>query len=255
MIVSVIAAFSLGFLGSFHCIAMCGPIAMALPIGRVRGVRRGLLVLLYNSGRILTYSAMGAFAGSIGMAISFAGFQQYLSMLAGGLLLLLALGRSSYFRRSKNGIFLKLMNDLKNSLASRLSHEGKRSLLIIGLLNGLLPCGLVYMGITVAAATGNMAASAFAMAAFGAGTLPVMLAVPVISGRLEMSARKKIGKAIPLLLSAMAILFIIRGLNLGIPYLSPRINGISSMSCHTQLTVPPKKNLILCTGHFSAQKK
>jgi uncharacterized protein len=147
------------------------------------------------------------------------------------------------------------MNHLKNKLASKLSVEGKRSLFIIGLLNGLLPCGLVYMGITVAASTGNMAASALAMAAFGAGTLPVMLAIPVISGRLQTSARKKICKAVPVLLSAMAILFIIRGLNLGIPYISPRINSISSMSCHTQLTIPPKKHLILCTGHFSVQKK
>src|SRR4051812_6383152 len=78
-----LVAISLGFLGSFHCVGMCGPIALALPVHHRTPYIKHLLILLYNSGRILTYSLLGLFAGLLGKSLSVFGFQQALSIFVG----------------------------------------------------------------------------------------------------------------------------------------------------------------------------
>src|SRR6478736_5164625 len=83
----IFAAFMMGLLGSFHCVGMCGPLALALPINNDRASARFSGVLLYNTGRILTYSVFGLIFGVIGKSAAFFGFQQWLSITLGLLII------------------------------------------------------------------------------------------------------------------------------------------------------------------------
>lgn len=236
----IVAAIALGFLGSFHCIGMCGPIALALPVHNKPPLLKYMLIASYNLGRILTYSIFGAIAGIIGKSFILAGYQQALSITVGTLLLLLVFlhfdnGLSSV------GFFLKI----KSSLGKALSSGKRSSLFMIGVLNGFLPCGLVYAGIAGAAALGNIWQGMFFMAAFGLGTMPMMYLVPLFGNSISISSRNKIRKATPIFATIMALMLIVRGLNLGIPYLSPEINRTTqTMSCHQIL--PDKIKMIPC---------
>jgi uncharacterized protein len=232
----VAAAISLGFLGSFHCIGMCGPIALSLPVHNKPPLLRYLLILSYNAGRILTYSVLGLLAGIIGRSFVLAGLQQALSIGVGvGLL-------AFTFIRFKNGLagyafFLRI----KTVFAKVFSIGSHSSLFLVGLLNGLLPCGLVYIGIAGAVASGGLLSGALFMAAFGAGTLPMMLFLPLAGSWITVGARVKMRKLLPVMVTTMALFLILRGLNLGIPYLSPKIStSEKSMVCHEPAPGPEK---------------
>jgi sulfite exporter TauE/SafE len=115
---------------------------------------------------------------------------------------------------------------VKNSLGKLLSSSSPLNLILIGLLNGLLPCGLVYAAIGGSIATGNVIEGAFFMMAFGIGTLPMMFTAVLLSNFISINFRNKIRKIIPIFIILMGCLFILRGLNLGVPYLSPKINVV-----------------------------
>lgn len=236
----LIAAISLGFLGSFHCIGMCGPIAMALPVHNKPPLLKYALILSYNSGRILTYSAMGLLAGIIGESFILAGLQQTLSITVGLVLLIYV------FVPFKNGFSgSSFFLWIKSGFARAFSIGSGSSLFLVGLLNGLLPCGLVYVGLAGAVATGDLLRGTLFMAIFGAGTLPMMISLPLASGLITASARQKMLKVIPVMITIMALVLIVRGLNLGIPYLSPKINATAeTMSCHE--SGPDPKKVIQC---------
>jgi sulfite exporter TauE/SafE len=244
----IIAAITLGFLGSFHCIGMCGPIALALPIHKASGIKKILLVLSYNFGRVATYLVFGAFAGLIGQSFFIAGYQQILSVTIGILILL-----TLFFSSGKRGAHIlrsnlfSFFNTIKTKLGKLFLKSGLHSLFLIGLLNGLLPCGLVYIGIAGAIATGDIFRGALFMAVFGTGTIPVMLSLPLVGGIISVDARNKIRKTVPVIVGFMAILLILRGLNLGIPYVSPKVNtNIQGNSCHKiQANLYPK-GIIKC---------
>jgi uncharacterized protein len=251
----LLAGIVLGFLGSFHCIGMCGPIALALPVGPARGWRRLLLVLTYNAGRTLTYCGMGVVAGLAGMTMVLAGFQQALSLVMGAILLvsvLLPAGYKSHLVKITGtmGIFTQL----KNRLAELFRVEGHSPLFAIGLLNGLLPCGLVYIGLAGAAATGSIVKGAVFMALFGLGTLPAMMAVRMAAAYIGPGVRTTIRRSMPLIIGAMGVLLLLRGLNLGIPYVSPALNE-GKPGCHAGLSVPHSNKTILCTGQGSTLKR
>jgi sulfite exporter TauE/SafE len=220
-----IAALSLGFVGSFHCIGMCGPIAMALPLGDVSKYRRVLGAVVYNLGRILTYSLFGALFGLLGKGFIIAGFQQALSILLGLLILLTLVISSSRMQQFSLLQFASpLVTRLKSSLGKLFRQKSLASLFNIGILNGLLPCGLVYLGIAGAIATGDSWRGSLFMASFGLGTLPAMLFVVMASQLVSLNFRNKIRKAVPVFIASMALVLILRGMNLGIPYLSPELS-------------------------------
>lgn len=231
-----ITAISLGFLGSFHCVGMCGPIALALPIGNSSSFGRIISVLIYNTGRILTYSLFGIIFGSIGQTFSLFGYQQLLSITLGLLILLgLILPSKLVSKITGNQLIYSFFNRLKSKLSSLFLKEGKKSLFLIGLLNGLLPCGLVYMAVAGAIASGNILNGALFMAVFGLGTAPVMMALPLAGNYLSVSFRAKIRKTVPIMIGFMAVLLILRGLNLGIPFVSPKMEKEKGPlpTCHT----------------------
>ena len=210
---------------------MCGPIALAIPVKRHSrfSVIGGSLV--YNMGRILSYAAMGLLFGAIGQGFAMAGWQSVLSVTLGVLILaLLFLPARITHKASPLQVFARL----RSSLQKLFGNHNTRSLLAIGVLNGLLPCGLVYMGIAGAVATGSMLRGALFMAAFGLGTFPAMIALTLAGNRISIRTRERMRKAVPVFIAAMAVLLILRGLNLGIPYISPAIERTASGAVHHQ---------------------
>ena len=231
----LLAAISLGFLGSFHCLGMCGPIALALPIGKLSNPKKIAGVFLYNFGRVLTYATFGLIFGALGKTFALFGYQQLLSISLGVIILLGLFLPSSIFSKIKiNSKIYNLLNKLKTALSQLFSREGKKSLFFIGLLNGLLPCGMVYMAIAGAVASSDLFKGALFMAFFGLGTVPMMFLIPFAGNQISISFRNKIRKAVPLMVGLMAVVLILRGLNLGIPYVSPEFNKTKEIPiCHT----------------------
>ncbi len=220
----ILAAISLGFLGSFHCVGMCGPIALALPVHQQSAPRKILSILAYNSGRIITYTLFGALFGMIGQSFALFGYQQKLSIIIGSLILIaLLIPKRLINTLPVSTWFYRLLNTLKHNLYLQFQKRGITSFLSIGLLNGLLPCGLVYMGIAGAVATGSVLKGMLFMAVFGVGTLPFMFAISYTSHLVTMKTRNIIRKSMPVVIGIMAVLLIFRGLNLGINYISPKL--------------------------------
>lgn len=218
------AGFVFGLLGSFHCVGMCGAIALALP-GAGRGRARYVAGrVLYNLGRISTYTLLGALAGVLGQSLRLAGLQQGLSVASGLLILLLVAAPARYTGRAaallglERGLFR-----LKQALAYFFQRPALGALYLSGVLNGLLPCGLVYLALAGALSAPDLGGSAAYMALFGLGTLPLMLALSLTGQLVPPHWRGRLRRAVPVLATALAVLFIVRGLGLGIPYLSPRL--------------------------------
>ena len=220
------AGFLFGLLGSFHCVGMCGAIALALPGA---GGTRGRYVagrVLYNLGRVTTYALLGAAAGVLGQGLRLAGWQQSLSLLSGGLILLLVVTPERHLGRAAAFLDLDMvLAKVKSRLAYFYQRPSLGALYTTGLLNGLLPCGLVYLALAGALSAPGVAGAAAYMALFGLGTLPLMLALSLTGQLVPMLWRGRLRRAVPVLAMALAGLFIVRGLGLGIPYLSPRLGA------------------------------
>lgn len=222
-------AFVLGLVGSLHCAGMCGPLALALPPAGKSAPAYFFGRAAYNVGRVITYCALGLVFGLAGRTLLLAGLQRWLSITL-GVLLLLSLLASRKLALSRP--ITRLVSQLKSRMSTLLQQRSFSSLAILGLLNGLLPCGLVYVACAGAATTGSMLAGAGYMAAFGLGSVPMMLAIS-LSGRLVPVAwRLKLVKTIPVCVLLLGALLILRGLSLGIPYLSPNLASKKPSCCH-----------------------
>lgn len=215
--------FIVGFVGSLHCVGMCGPIALALPVFGESKLQVFLGRLLYNLGRIITYSILGALFGLFGSRLILFGLQQYVSIAIGALILLYVLiPRKIKTRVSELSFYTAIVKFLKTNFSKLISKRTNRSLFTIGLLNGILPCGFVYVGIAGAVSTNGWIEGALYMALFGLGTTPIMFATAMLGKVINFNLRAKINKLIPTFAAILALLFILRGLNLGIPYISPK---------------------------------
>ncbi|SFD26257.1 hypothetical protein SAMN04489722_106280 [Algibacter lectus] len=229
------SAFILGLLGSFHCVGMCGPIAFMLPVDRNNALKKALQIGVYHLGKLLAYSVIGLVFGLIGKSLYLFGFQQQLSIFIGILMILVVLIPQKTFNKYNfSKPVYKLISKVKSALGSAMKKKTMDTFLTIGFLNGFLPCGLVYMAVFAAIASGNALNGALYMAVFGLGTIPLMTTAIYFSQFLKGAARQKIQKAIPVFVVIIGVLFIIRGLGLGIPYLSPApvLDAVSaSMDC------------------------
>lgn len=218
-------ALTLGFLGSFHCVGMCGPIALSLPLNRESLFSKVTGALLYNTGRVFMYSLLGGLFGLIGQSIIIAGYQQSLSITLGISVLIMILLPNKLANKFRFLSFTySLIGKVKQKLKTLFKQNSFSSLFFIGTLNALLPCGLVYLGIAGAIAAGNLLQGSIFMAVFGLGTVPAMLTVALISSSININFRKKINKVVPVFAASMALLLILRGMNLGIPYISPEMS-------------------------------
>ena len=212
-------AFFVGLFGSVHCIGMCGPLAFAVPSIQERWWPLVADKMMYNFGRIITYSALGLLAGFIGKQLWLLGLQQGISLLSGLFVLLAGCSRIFKIRMAKNGFSSFFVLPVNSLLKFALNHKAGH--FFVGILNGLLPCGFVYLALVGAINNSSPAAAAFYMFWFGAGTFPLMLLATVSTGFAGPVIRRRINKTIPYFMVFLGIWFILRGTNLNIPYLSP----------------------------------
>jgi sulfite exporter TauE/SafE len=185
--------------------------------------------LLYNAGRVATYGLIGVLFGLFGKTLALAGVQRWFSIGIGVLILAgLLAGRLESWSRP----LAVPVARLKSSLGALLQRRSAGALLLIGLLNGLLPCGLVYVAAAGAITTGGILSAVEYMVVFGAGTVPMMLALSLAGGWLPVSWRLRFQRAVPVCVALVAVLLILRGLALGIPYLSPVCDLHGKPCCH-----------------------
>jgi sulfite exporter TauE/SafE len=216
---------------------MCGPIALALPIHHQDSLTRVFSILSYNFGRIVTYSFLGLIFGLLGASIFIGKYQQVLSIAIGVLILIVLIVPRMFSFVSENSLLVKFQTLIQRKLSVLFQQEKKMStLFFIGVLNGFLPCGLVYMALAGALVSGSTVNGVLFMSMFGFATVPIMFAVSYFGNFVSVSFRSQIRKAVPFVIGLMAVLLILRGLNLGIPYLSPQIEqteeGLSEGECH-----------------------
>jgi sulfite exporter TauE/SafE len=224
-------AFLIGLLGSLHCIGMCGPIALTVGVQSGKApLRKAGNLLLYNLGRVVTYAFLGLVLGALGFGFKVAGLQQTLSIAIGVGLIIYAFWPSLIHRleQKTSHPLYKANQWLKKSLGSLLKSNKGHKTFFIGLLNGLLPCGLVYFAVAAAVAVGSPTDGMWFMMVFGAGTIPLLMAFAFFGGLAGVRFKKYLTKALPVLVFCMGVLFIMRGLDLNIPYLSPELSSFAS---------------------------
>ena len=232
----LLSALIFGLLGSFHCVGMCGPIAFLLPVDRQNSFRKAGQVSLYHLGRILAYAIIGLIFGLLGRSFGLFGLQQQLSILVGVLMILAIL--LPYKKMGKvniSGFFYKAVSKIKSLLGHSLKKKTYDTFFTAGFLNGFLPCGLVYMAVFGAFAGGSAISGSLYMMLFGLGTVPLMSAAVYLGNFVSAAIRSKIRKTVPVFVVLIGLLFIIRGLGLGIPYLSPvemSPNVTAVQACH-----------------------
>ncbi len=216
----LITAFLLGLMGSLHCVGMCGPLALSLPL---RGKTLFLKIwgsMLWSFGRIVTYSIMGALFGLIGVGFKLIGYQQIIS-IAVGVTMILSVMLPALFKKITFGSLSSIFNPVRRGMQRLFQEKNNRALFLIGIFNGLLPCGLVYMAIAGSIGAADLPLAIGYMALFGLGTLPLLLVVSLLGNVVSQTIRQQINKVVPFVVVLIGIIFILRGSNLGIPYLSP----------------------------------
>lgn len=218
----LLSAFILGVLGSFHCVGMCGPIAFMLPVDRSSAYKKIVQITIYHMGRVMAYAIIGLAFGLVGKSLYLFGFQQQLSIIVGVLMILLAVIPQHFLNQyTISKPIYKVISKIKSALGNAFNKKTTDTFLTIGFLNGFLPCGLVYMAVFAAMASGNALNGSLYMVVFGLGTIPLMTTAIYFSQLLKGAMRQKIQRVIPVFVVIIGLLFILRGLGLGIPYLSP----------------------------------
>lgn len=220
------AALLLGLASSLHCLGMCGPIAFALPLDRSSRFTEFLGAFSYNLGRIVTYAVLGILFGAIGKSLVMAGAQRSLSIAAGIFMLLSVFVPVLFKRLTLNSISYRYIGKLQAWFATLFRRSSPESLFSIGMLNGLLPCAMVYLGLAGAVAEGSAIEGSMFMIVFGLGTLPMMFGAATVGTLLSAKRRARMQRFLPILITILGVLFILRGMNLGIHYVSPEINRV-----------------------------
>ena len=216
------SAIILGLLGSFHCVGMCGPIAFMLPVDRSHSLKKVVQIFTYHFGRLLAYSLIGLAFGFVGKGLYLFGIQQQLSIAIGVLMIVIVLIPTRIFNKYNfSKPIYKLISKVKSALGQALKKKTADTFLTIGFLNGFLPCGLVYMAVFGSLASASALQGSLYMFLFGLGTIPLMTTAIYLGKFLNANIKQRIQKAIPVFVVIIGLLFIIRGLGLGIPYLSP----------------------------------
>lgn len=215
---------------------MCGPIAMMLPVDRNNQSKRILQLITYHLGRVIAYSSLGLLFGFLGKGFFLAGIQQQLSITMGVLMIVFVLVPEKVLAKYNfSKPVHQLISKVKSSLGKQFKNKSFKSFFTIGLLNGYLPCGMVYVALFGALAMPNLELSVLYMVLFGMGTIPMMSLVVLVTNFVSIPFRNYIQKAIPIIAICIGVLFIIRGLGLNIPYVSPSTMSLfiqSEPHCH-----------------------
>jgi len=230
------SAFILGLISSLHCIGMCGPIAMMLPIDHQNEAKKVTQIVTYHLGRLTAYATIGLIFGLLGRGFFLAGLQQNMSIFIGVAMIIVVLIPEKIFSRYNfSKPVYKIISKIKSSLGNQFKNKSYKSFFTIGLLNGFLPCGMVYVALFGAIAMQSAGFGILYMLLFGLGTIPLMSIVVYIHSLIKLPFRNKIQKAIPYVTVFIGVLFILRGLGLGIPYVSPSNTSLfvqATPNCH-----------------------
>lgn len=230
------SALFFGLISSLHCIGMCGPIAMMIPVDHKNPTKKALQILTYHLGRLTAYALLGLAFGLLGKGLFIAGFQQNISIAVGVLMIIIAIVPEKVFARYNfSKPIYKVISSIKSSLGNQFKRKTFDALFSIGFLNGLLPCGLVYAALFGAIAMQNEVLGVAYMLLYGIGTIPLMSIVVYVSGFMSVPLRSKLQRIIPIITIGIGILFILRGLSLGIPFISPAEQSLfvqANPNCH-----------------------
>lgn len=178
-----LSALIMGFAGSLHCAGMCSPLAMT-----VTNMSRSVLSnrIFYNLGRITTYGLLGATVATIGYIIPISAFQNVLSFILGITLIVLAvIGITGVRIPLVTNALAKFTVLLKNGFGKFIHRKNYAALLMLGALNGFLPCGLTFLALSFCITLSAPAQGFTYMFLFGVGTLPVMLGLVSIVGLIK----------------------------------------------------------------------
>lgn len=232
----VYTAFFFGLISSLHCIGMCGPIAMMLPVERNNPSKKVTQIMTYHLGRLTAYGTIGFIFGMVGKGFFMAGIQQKLSIVLGIIMIIaIVIPEKEFAKYNFSKPVFRVITAIKTKLGSQFKNKSYQSLFTIGLLNGFLPCGMVYVALFGAIAMQSASFGVLYMVLFGLGTIPLMSSVVYIHSFLTLSVRNKIQKVIPYVGILIGLLFILRGLGLGIPYVSPSNMSLfvqANANCH-----------------------
>jgi hypothetical protein len=203
----------MGLFGSLHCVGMCGPLTLLLPNDQKKYPVFFTGRALYNIGRILTYASLGLLIGFIGQNTALFISKGVLSVWL-GLIILIGLFVSG--RIITNNLFYNKLNKLTSKLKSAFRRNFDSnyftSQFIFGSINGLLPCGLVYAALAGSFIQLNAFYGAAFMAAFGLGTVPMMLSISLGSGWIKKRVGSQIKNVIPITYGLLGCWLIFRGI-------------------------------------------
>jgi sulfite exporter TauE/SafE len=230
------SALLFGFISSLHCVGMCGPIALMIPVDKDNPVKKWLQISTYQIGRVTAYTSLGVIFGFLGAGFFLAGFQQQLSIVVGVIMILIAIipeKKLAQYNFSKP--IYKIISNVKTQLGLQFKKKSYKSLFLIGLFNGYLPCGMVYVALFGAMAMNNVFLGSLYMTLFGLGTIPLMMVLVNFLKTTQFSFYSQFQKIIPILIICIGVLFVLRGFGLNIPYLSPSTMHLhiqSEVNCH-----------------------
>ncbi len=230
----IISAFMMGFIGSIHCVGMCGPLAISMPFSFFSSFTKWTAILLYNIGRVIAYSIIGIFVGLLGRGVNWFGISQIFSLILGTLIVISVVSPTVV---KSIGIRLPhwVNKNQVNTLQFLIKKKSVSWMFLVGMLNGFLPCGLVYMAVAAALSTYTILGAVTFMAFFGLGTIPAMITVIIAGQHLPLSWRIGFRKLVPVVTFIIGTLLILRGLNLNIPYVSPylhqNLTGVNTVDC------------------------
>jgi sulfite exporter TauE/SafE len=224
MEVLLISGFILGFAGSVHCIGMCGPLALSLPFQVFNGFYKWMAVLFYNIGRVFTYIGIGLAAGLLGRGVNWFGLTQTISIVLGFIIVFSVL-LPRLFPKTELSLLKGFTQWQINAMQKIMQKQSAGWMFVFGLLNGLLPCGLVYTAVAASLVAHNVYESMLFMGFFGMGTIPAMILLVAAAQYLPKNIRNQFRKLVPVFSFIIGCLLILRGLNLDIPFVSPYLNS------------------------------
>jgi uncharacterized protein len=239
-------AFTLGLLANFHCIGMCGPISLALPLNRKNKLTAASGVMTYTIGRSIGYALLGIIIGVIGFSANLLGVLQWLSIISGILIILFA-WRNYYAFTPRFGAFNAFITQ-KIGVLFKQNREKKSytTLGLIGLLNAYLPCGMVYVALLSALNAGTVANAALFMFVFGIGTAPGFLVLALLKNKVTFSRFLNNKVMVASLVSLVGVLILLRGLNLGIPMISPKMEMTQTIQVNEDREYIEEKAVMAC---------
>lgn len=221
----------MGLFGSLHCVAMCGPLVLAFAAPNDhRPVRLFANTVLYHMGRVIMYGLLGLAIGAIGHLLDVKGWQRGITLATG--FLLVGMGVFSLFGQQAHR-FVDLQQRFVTPLTRWVGYWLYRpgGHFVVGMLNGLLPCGMVYMALAATLSADTVYGSGLFMLSFGVGTWPAMMAVALIGSFAKTRIKFNFAFWLPVISIVIGGWFLLRGANLDIPFLSPLIYPKGAIVC------------------------